>query len=141
VGRGQYAGLFSLLGELQQAMAALIAHSPRHAEEFADRFDAKLIEQQAMAGCLTTADVHGLVAYIVERVSGWQAPVDDSEARSWAATIQAMLRETRETSLDVFIGSNLLGFLRTAFDRVGKVHHQRVVETAARREQGRAQAP
>ena len=84
---GEYSGLFSLLGELQQAMGVLVAHSPRAAEALSDHFDAQWIAQQAAAGALSLEDVHCLMAYVVDQIGGWQAPVDDDEMRAWATQV------------------------------------------------------
>ena len=84
---GEYSGLFSLLGELQQAMGVLVAHSPRAAEALSDHFDAEWIAQQAAAGALSLEDVHRLMAYVVDQIGGWQAPVDDDEMCAWATQV------------------------------------------------------
>ena len=66
---GDYSALFSVLGEMQQSMRALIAHSAQRLDEMDDKFDAKWIEQQAEAGCLTTELVQGLIRFLVRKIS------------------------------------------------------------------------
>jgi len=119
-----YSGLFSLLGELQHAMTALVAHSPRAREALADRFDAAWIAQQAGAGALSLEDVHRLIEYLVGEIGGWQAPVDDEDTRTWAARVHALLASSRELDLEVFISRHLVGFLREALERVGRVYQR-----------------
>ena len=124
---GDYTGLFGILGELQAAMTALVAHSPRAKEELDDHFDAKWIKQQASAGCLSVIQVHAMMRYLVERISGWQAPVDDGDTRSWAAGVERTLAGTDSMALPHFIATHLVDFLAGAVERVGKVY-QRVME-------------
>jgi len=128
---GEYSGLFSLLGELQQAMSALVAHSPRAREALADRFDAKWIAQQAAAEALSLEDVHRLIAYLLDEIGGWQAPVDDDDMRAWAAQVHGLLASSRDLALEVFISRHLVSILQQALERVGRVY-QRVNDMALR---------
>lgn len=133
VDAGEYSGLFSLLGELQQAMGVLVAHSPRATEALSDHFDAQWIAQQAAAGVLSLENVHRLMAYVVDQIGGWQAPVDDDEMRAWATQVHDLLASSRDLALEVFISRNLIGFLKEALERVGRVY-QRVLALAPRAE-------
>lgn len=130
VASGQYDGLWGVLGELQQAMSALVAHSERAREELADRFDAAWIEQQATAGCLSTEQVHGLLRYVTECIASWQAPIDDEDARTWAATVEETIAATGGMPLPEFIIAHLVNFLATAIKRLGKVY-ERVLALSA----------
>eukprot|EP00316_Scyphosphaera_apsteinii_P000648 CAMPEP_0119301620 /NCGR_PEP_ID=MMETSP1333-20130426/3370_1 /TAXON_ID=418940 /ORGANISM="Scyphosphaera apsteinii, Strain RCC1455" /LENGTH=531 /DNA_ID=CAMNT_0007303743 /DNA_START=47 /DNA_END=1642 /DNA_ORIENTATION=+ len=126
---GNYDGLFGVLGELQHAMGALVAHSARHADDLTDHFDAKWIEQQANAGCLTTDTVHQLMEYLVTRISEWQAPADDAETSAWTASVLATIAATTSMPLGEFIARHLVDFVEGCMKRVRKVH-QRVRELA-----------
>ena len=64
VNEGKYEALFSVLGEMQQAMTALVAHSPRLVEELNDCFDAEWLKQQADHGALEVGSVHRLMRYL-----------------------------------------------------------------------------
>lgn len=124
---GEYGALFGMLGELQQAMGALVSHSARATAELADHFDAKWIEQQAGAGCLEAETVHGLMRYLIEKIGSMQAPADDAEYRAWAAGVEANLASAGGMALPEFITAHLIDFLAGAMERLGTVY-KRMIE-------------
>ena len=124
---GDTSGLFSLLGELQQAMLATVAHSVRQRDEINDRFDAKWLEQQAAAGALTLAEVHNLMLYVARTIEGWQAPADAPAAAAWVAEVTGLVEATAGDDLGPFIASHLPDFVGRAVDNVGAVY-KRIVE-------------
>ena len=96
------------------------------------------------------------MAYVVDQIGGWQAPVDDDEMRAWATQVHApylngptlplptliapplpicptlineqvhdLLASSRDLALEVFISRNLVGFLKEALERVGRVYQVR----------------
>ena len=139
--RGEYDALWSLLDEVQRAMLALVAHDARQSEALADRFDAAWLRQRAEAGALETADVHQLMNFVVETVSGWQAPVDDAAAREWAAATTRLIDETAQQRMELapFIATHLLPFLAATIERVGQVY-KRMIELGEQLEATRAAA-
>jgi len=133
VAAGEYQGLFEMLGVLQQAMGALVAHSVSASEELVDRFDANWLKQRAEAGALETGDVHGLIHFVVERIAGWQAPIDDADTREWTAAVEATLASTGGMGLDAFISAHMIDVIVGAFGRVAKVY-SRVLELSGQME-------
>jgi len=124
VNEGQYAALFDVLRELQQAMRALLAHSPARVEELEDKFDAAWIEQQASSGVLATEQVHALMSFVASTIASWQAPADEAATAAWAGAVDEMISRTRGMELVPFITEYLLHFLRGAIDRVGQVYQR-----------------
>jgi len=141
VRKGEYDALWSLLDEVQRAMLALVAHDARQSEALADRFDAAWLRQRAEAGALETADVHQLMNFVVETVSGWQAPVDDDAAREWAAATARLIDEAAQQRMELapFIATHLLPFLAATIERVGQVY-KRMIELGEQLEATRAAA-
>ena len=83
------------------------------------------------------ADVHALMQYLAETISGWQAPADDAAARAWREATERTLHETQAMDLALFIGAHLVPFLAAAIERVGAVY-KRLVELADARAEERA---
>jgi len=124
---GDIGTLFPLLSELQQAMAALVAHSPKTKEELADKFDVPFIQQQAEHGCLELHEIHGLVRYLSETICSWQAAADDAEARAWSLAVEAALGASEGGGVEAYICGGLVDFLEGAHERLGRVY-TRVLE-------------
>lgn len=61
VAAGELDALFSVLSEMQQAMRALVAHSPQALADLADKFDADWLKQRAEHGALDVTSVIGLM--------------------------------------------------------------------------------
>jgi hypothetical protein len=128
VAAGEYDALFSVLGEMQQAMRALVAHSPRAVAELADKFDADWLKQRVDHGALEVESVVGLMRYIARTIAEWQAPADEEQAHAWLASTEEVLRAHEGSDdLAAFISAHLVPFLRGANEWLGRVY-QRTVE-------------
>jgi len=127
VNEGKYEALFSVLGEMQQAMTALVAHSPRLVEELNDCFDAEWLKQQADHGALEVGSVHRLMRYLATTIGEWQAPADEAEARAWVEASESALRSgAHMQELTAFIAAHLVPFLKGATERLGQVYKRTV---------------
>ena len=124
VSEGNLDALFSVLGELQGAMRALIAHAPRALAELDDKFDVAFLKQQADHGALDPASVHGLMRYVAATIAGWHAPADDAEARAWVDEAEASIRAHERDELPAFVLACLLPFLRGAQERLQRVYQR-----------------
>ena len=135
VSHGEYEALFTVLGEMQEAMSSLIAHSPKALEELNDKFDAKWLEQMAKHDALDVGSVAGLMRYIATTLRSWQAPADDQEASEWLRGVEATLDDQKTASLTLpeFITSHLVPFLKGARRMMGLVY-TRTVDLLAERE-------
>lgn len=122
VSTGNFDALFSVLGELQQAMRALIAHSPAAVDELSDKFDVDFLKQQADHGALEPETVHHLMRYVARTIAGWGAPADDAEARAWVDATEASVAAHAREELPTFITTCLLPFLRGAHERLQRVY-------------------
>lgn len=135
VSNGNLDPLFSVLGELQGAMRALVAHRPDAVAELDDKFDAEWLKQRAENDALDLSDVHNLVRYVIAAIADWQAPVDDAETRAWITHVETILAATQRAPLLEFIGAHLVGIVRGAIDKVGQVYKRLMALAEERREE------
>ena len=157
VGAGDYDGLFGVLAELQQAMRALVSHSPHALDELDDKFDAAWLKQQAAHGALDIERIQGLMRYVMATISSWQASADMTSTREWCETVEESLAASVASNavpdagsgavagdsndgerLDAFVAAHLLPFLRGAIERVGRVY-TRMMELKTSLEKRRAE--
>jgi hypothetical protein len=122
-----------VLGELRDAMQALIAHSPRAIDELKDKFDAGWLRQQAEHGALETESVLALCRYLAETIAAWQAPEDDAPTARWLATVEETMAASAQMELSAFICAHLMPFLKGATERLGQVY-TRTLDFLAERE-------
>lgn len=131
VAEGNYDGLYALLGELQEALLALVANAPREREKINDRFDADWIRQQGEHGCLTTETIQAMVGFLLATITDWCAPADDRSVRAWEERVRKELDATRDLPVADFVKRFLVSFLSEAF---GHVQHMYRRVAALRRE-------
>ena len=127
---GNFEGVYSLLSELQEAMLALVAHSPRECDQVNDRFDAQFIRQQGEHGCLSTANAQAIVRYLVDTIGGWCAPADDAAIRAWRVRVERGLEASAAWTVGKFVHAFLIPFLAEAFAHVRQLYGR--ISSAAR---------
>ena len=125
---GKTDALLAQVEELQRAMRALVAHSQARSAELADRFDAAWLRQRIEADALDADDLVSLMAYVCETLCEWQAPVDEAEAREWAARHAERARTADPAR---FMADAVLPFVRECIGRVQTVY-KRLVELGDR---------
>lgn len=125
---GDFECAFGLLGEMQKAMLALVAHSAKAREELADKFDAAWLKQQADNGALELGSVTNLMKYVASTIAAWQAPADEPEARAWVESVEAVAAAAvaERADLGAFIGDHLAPFLARAHELIGRIYERLV---------------
>ena len=118
---GKHDSLFGVLGEVHDAMMALIVHDGRRRDELSDKFDVEWLKQRAANDCLTLEDTKALIAYIADTIQAWQAPVDDAPVREWRRTVDDRIL-SYEGSLDAFVAGHLVDFLAEAHEKLGLIY-------------------
>ena len=122
VQQGDFVALFGVLGEMRDAIKALVAHNPTRASAIEESFDVDLIKQQAEHGALTHEDVCKLMSYVVDTVSEMQAPIDDGDAREWKEATERVIAEAENTDLVTFAHDKLIPFLKASMHRIRAVY-------------------
>ena len=123
---GDYEPLWSVLGELEKATKALAVASARALDDLNDKFDAGWLRTRAQNGALEVTEVAALIRYLCTTIAGWQAPVDNAETGVWKAQVEEMLCSSSHLSLEEFIKSHMVRFVRSAIERVGRVYQRTV---------------
>ena len=132
-------GLFGLLGEMRDAIRALLVHSERHVVNLNEYFDVDFIKQQADHGVLSVHDVCNLMNYIVTVIVPMHAPVDDGDAQRWKRETEAVISTADHYDIVSFSHDKLIPFLMATMQRLRNIY-KRVVEFGERVEDGTQQS-
>ena len=109
---GNYAALFSVLGEIEESMRAMLAYSAERQAELRDHFDPAFLRQQVEHGALERAEILRLMDFLATRLAEWHAAADAADARDWVASVK---RATASAPDDVgaLLVAVLIPFLAT----------------------------
>lgn len=123
ISHGEYEALYSILGELHEAMCALVSHSSRALDDVNDKFDVNWIRQRVQNGALSVPDVHALMDFVMHTIVTWQAPADVPSTASW---VKSARHRSASHSLNEVVLVDLLPFLREAIKHL-KHLYERIV--------------
>lgn len=133
---GRYDALFSVLGEIEESMKAMISYSSERQEDLKDKFDPSHLKLQAEHGALERDDIVRLIRFLAETIASWHASVDATDAAEWVASVHRTIDDA-PNDLGAFLIVALIPFLKDVVHRLQRLYG-RVLQASQEMEAARA---